>query len=519
MEVKGITIAIYLACVLVVKLLWSIFKWLWLNPKRLERCLRQQGFQGNPYRLLYGDTKDRERMLLEARSKPLPFLSNHHLSRVLPFFHHTLNKYGKKSFVWNGPVPLVTIAEPELIRNVFMKINEFQKPQSNPYFKQVATGLVQVEGHHWAKRRKLLNPAFHMDKLKLMHHAFWASSSAMIKEWEKKTSKTGSCEIEVWSYLQNLSADVISRAAFGSSYEEGKRIFELITEQIMVAMPLINSVYIPGWRFVPTRENKRMTKIDKEIRNLLKDIIQKRKKAIKEEEKLKDDLLGLLLDSCLEEIGHENKKQSYTKLNLEEVIDECKIFYLAGQETTSTLLVWTLILLAKHQNWQQRAREEVLNTFGNVIPDFHQLNHLKTVNMILQEVLRLYPPVSELNRTVTKDIKIGEVFLPSGVLVNLPILLVHQDEELWGNDAKEFNPERFNEGIIKASKGNMSFFSFGWGPRICIGSNFAMYEAKLVLALILQHFSFELSPTYAHAPSAVGTLRPQFGAPINFHLL
>lgn len=139
--------------------------------------------------------------------------------------------------------------------------------------------------------------------------------------------------------------------------------------------------------------------------------------------------------------------------------------------------------------------------------------------MILQEVLRLYPPVSELNRTVTKDIKIGEVFLPSGVLVNLPILLVHQDEELWGNDAKEFNPERFNEGIIKASKGNMSFFSFGWGPRICIGSNFAMYEAKLVLALILQHFSFELSPTYAHAPSAVGTLRPQFGAPINFHLL
>lgn len=139
--------------------------------------------------------------------------------------------------------------------------------------------------------------------------------------------------------------------------------------------------------------------------------------------------------------------------------------------------------------------------------------------MILQEVLRLYPPVTELTRTVTKDIKIGEVFLPSGVLVNLPVLLVHQEEELWGYDAKEFNPERFNEGICKASKGNMSFFSFGWGPRICIASNFAITEAKLVLSLILQRFSFELSPKYFHAPSAAGTLRPQFGVPIKFHRL
>lgn len=134
--------------------------------------------------------------------------------------------------------------------------------------------------------------------------------------------------------------------------------------------------------------------------------------------------------------------------------------------------------------------------------------------MILQEVLRLYPPVVELNRVVSEDMTIGDVFLPAGVLVNLPILLIQQDEKLWGEDAKEFNPERFNEGISKATKGNMSFFSFGWGPRICIGSNFAMTEAKMTLALILQRFVFELSPSYAHAPSGTGTLRPQFGAQI-----
>ena len=141
------------------------------------------------------------------------------------------------------------------------------------------------------------------------------------------------------------------------------------------------------------------------------------------------------------------------------------------------------------------------------------------MNMILQEVLRLYPPLTELTRMVHEDIKVEDIFLPAGVLVNLPILLVQQDENLWGVDAKEFNPERFNKGISKATGGNMSFFSFGWGPRICIGSNFAMTEAKMALVLILQRFIFELSPSYTHAPISLGTLRPQFGASLILHHL
>lgn len=332
-------------------------------------------------------------------------------------------------------------------------------------------------------------------------------------------SKTCSGDIEVWSFLHQLSADVISRAAFGSSYDEGRRIFELISEQLLVAIPVINAVYIPGWRFVPTKANRRIMQIDREIKILLKGIIQKREKAIKNGEKPKDDLLGLLLQSNIPKIQHGNDKtkDKFHGLSLEEVINECKIFYLAGQETTSVLLVWTLILLGKHQDWQSRAREEVLATFGKSNPDFHGLGHLKIMNMILQEVLRLYPPVTELSRVVQEDIKVRDIFLPAGVIVNLPILLVQQDEKLWGANAKDFNPERFSEGISKATKGNMSFFSFGWGPRICIGSNFAMTEAKMALALILQRFSFELSPSYTHAPSGLGTLRPQFGAQIILH--
>ena len=91
--------------------------------------------------------------------------------------------------------------------------------------------------------------------------------------------------------------------------------------------------------------------------------------------------------------------------------------------------------------------------------------------------------------------------------------------DLWGNDAKEFNPERFSEGIAKATKGQVSYFPFGWGHRICLGQNFALLESKTAISLLLQNFSFELSPNYVHVPIAVLTLQPKNGARIILHKL
>ncbi|KAM3287155.1 hypothetical protein P3S67_020585 [Capsicum chacoense] len=511
----NIKIAIFsLTIIFVLRWAWRILNYVWFKPKKLEKCLRQQGFKGNSYKLLYGDMKEMKKMSEEAMSNPVNFSHDLIWPRISPFIQKTITKYGMNCFVWLGPKPAVLITEPELIREVLTKNYIYHKATSSPLSKLAIGGIASYEEDKWATHRRILNPAFHLDKLKHMLPAFKLTISDVLNKWKKVVSKEGS-EIDVWLDLQTLTSDAISRTAFGSNYEEGRKIFELQKELVKIISEMSRSLYIPGWRFLPTKKNKRMMQIVNELRTLIVVIINKRMRMIDVGE-THDDLLGILLASNLQEIQqHGHKKFG---MSIDEVIEECKLFYFAGQETTSTLLVWTMILLCKYPIWQERAREEVLLVFGSDELDYDKLNQLKVVTMIFNEVLRLYPSAYVINRMVNTETKLGNLCLPSGVQLILPIILLHHDTEIWGDDAMEFNPERFSEGISKATKGQVVFFPFSWGPRICIGQNFAMLEAKMAMAMILKHYAFELSPSYAHAPHPL-LLQPQYGAQLIMYKL
>ncbi|CAH9109557.1 unnamed protein product [Cuscuta epithymum] len=493
--------------------LWKLVQWAWFKPRFLETCLRNQGLKGSPYsRPLQGDLPELIRSIKEAKSKPIN-LSDDPIPRIVPFISDSINKYGENCFVWLGPKPLVIITDTELIKEIYTKNYIYRKIRHpNPQTKLLAEGVATLDGDKWAKHRRLINPAFHSQKLKHMLPAFYLSCNQMLSKWEHVIPEGGSGELDVWPYLEKMSSEVISRTAFGSSYEEGQNIFELQREQAEHVMEASRKLYIPGLRFLPSKRNRRMFEIEKTVQSSIKSIIGKRLSAMRAGEPSKEDLLGILLESNCREV-EEHGDQDFG-MTLPEVINECKLFYFAGQETTSVLLVWTMILLSMHGHWQERAREEVTQLFGKNKPDLDGLNKLKTLTMILNESLRLYPPLATTGRNVHKDTTLGKLNLPAEVMCFVPTILIHRDKKLWGDDATEFKPERFSEGVSKATGGKMSFFPFGWGPRVCIGQNFAMLEAKMALAMILQRFSFHLSPSYTHAPFAIVTIHPQHGAPL-----
>ena len=134
--------------------------------------------------------------------------------------------------------------------------------------------------------------------------------------------------------------------------------------------------------------------------------------------------------------------------------------------------------------------------------------------MALFESLRLYCPVVLTLRVAAKDMDLGNLTIPKGTTLSIPFAVIHREKECWGEDVNEFNPLRFENGITKAAKHPNALLAFSVGPRACTGQDFAMLEAKTVIAMVLQRFSFSLSPEYKHMPTNRLTLQPQEGLPL-----
>ncbi|WOL08859.1 Cytochrome P450 [Canna indica] len=486
---------------------------LWWRPRRLEKHFARQGIRGPPYRFFVGCLKELVGLMMEASSKPMSLQNPHDiLQRVLPFYHHWRKTYGSTFLLWFGPTARVTVADPDLIREIFLSRAElFEKYEAPPLLhQQEGDGLLNLSGEKWALHKKILTPTFHTDNLKLLIPFIGATVMGMVD----KLRSSGELEIDVSEWFQTVAEDGIARVAFGRSVDEGLSVFQLQSQQMLFAAEAFRKVFIPGYRFLPTKMNARSWRLEKEIRRRLAALIRRRREIISDDDsggagggdRKAKDLLGVMLNA--------------EGITAGDIVEECKTFFFAGKQTTSYLLTWATVLLAMHPDWQERGRAEVLRVCGSRdVPTRDQLADLKTLGLIIQEVLRLYPPTAATIRRARADVELGGYRIPRGTELLIPIMAVHHDEELWGPDAVRFDPERFAGGASRAARIPHSFIPFGLGARVCIGQNLALLETKLTLAIILQRLSFRLSPSYVHAPTVLLFVYPQYGAQILFRSL
>ncbi|KAK4388998.1 cytochrome [Sesamum angolense] len=262
------------------------------------------------------------------------------------------------------------------------------------------------------------------------------------------------------------------------------------------------SSYRPLSQHLPTKRNRKIWALEKEISALILKVVKERRQAGYER-----DLLQTLLEGA---------KSSYSTSSAIDqfIVDNCRNIYLAGFETSAVSASWCLMLLASNPEWQTRVRDEAEEFCQGRIPDIDMLRKMKQLHMVIQETMRLYPPAPTLAREAFKDVKIGNIRVPKGVIVWTMVTALHTDTALWGADALEFNPKRFENGISGACKSPNAYMPFGFGQRVCVGQHLAMVELKLLMALILTNFSFTLSPNYVHSPVMKMIIEPKHGVQI-----
>ncbi|XP_050237843.1 cytochrome P450 CYP749A22-like isoform X2 [Mercurialis annua] len=502
---------VYLLYFLCLLLILSFSKFIykqWWTPNRIQSSMKSQGIKGPSYRLFHGNIKEIAYMRKEVTKNPME-LSHHLLPTIQPYIYSWTKLYGMNFLLWYGQRPQLVVTEPELAKEILTsKEDTFHKVEFQEFIRKLlGDGLVLSKGEKWMKMRKLANHAFHSESLKSMVPAMIESTEIMLDGWRTRERK----EIDAFQEFKVLTSDIISRTAFGNSYLEGEKVFQILQRMISIIAENHFKVRIPGiTRFFKTSDEIKLHKLQQEIRNTIIEMVKKREEAARMSglHSYGDDFLGLLIKAYRD---YDKKK----KITIDEMVDECKTFYVAGQETTASSLAWTTLLLATHTDWQDEARKEVVQHFGQQTPTADGIGRLKIMSMIINESLRLYPPVLQISRKVPRELKLGKLILPQEMETAIPTLALHTDCRVWGEDAYLFRPERFAEGVAKATNNNISsFIPFGIGPRNCVGFNFAITEKKIVLSMILQRYRFTLSPAYVHSPVQVLTMCPRYGVPV-----
>lgn len=422
-------------------------------------------------------------------------------------------EYGPVASTYSRGRTLVVVAEHEMARQVLVTNQDnYEKGMEYELLRMVlGNGLLTSEGDLWRRQRTLVQPMFAKRHLgEFAGHMTRATSD--ILDFGALADLGDGDLIDVNQAMTELTLDVVGRALFGAdlSGETARRVGpamnSVLTLGVRMArrLPTFLLASLPGMNlqrsFSLNPENIGFRRAVAELDQVIDEVLGEREgKADKGE-----DLVGLMLSVTDPETGE--------GMSRSQIAAELMTFMLAGHETTSNALSWTFRWLSLNPEARERMFAEIDEVVGDRVPGMDDADRLPWTRAVIEESMRLTPPVFMVGRKAREDDEIGGYRIPAGSSVMVLIRLIHRDPRVWDNP-EGFDPGRFLPEN-RAGRPTQAYMPFGAGRRICVGSSFAMIEAVLLMAMISRRYRFDLLPGIEIEEDASITLRPRNGLPM-----
>jgi cytochrome P450 len=358
----------------------------------------------------------------------------------------------------------------------------------------MGNGLLLSEGDFWRRQRRLAQPAFHRPRIAGFVKIMADSTEAMLDQWQEYERNERS--FDVVSEMKQLALRIVGRALFSTELDGDVKIIGRTMEigRAHFMRRMYQVVRLPV--SVPTRRNRLYLQAIREAEAIIYRIIAEHRR---QSETTQHDLLSMLMEARDEETGE--------SMSDRQLRDEALTIMTAGHETTAVALSWTWYLLSQHEEAERKLHAELSSVLGGRTPTFEDLPSLRYTLMIIEEALRLYPPAWVIGRTAIDDDEVSGYRVEKGSEVLLSPYLTHHHPDFW-EEPERFIPERFAPDK-SATRMRFAYYPFGGGSRLCIGNNFALIEAQIVLATIAQKYRLRLSDGCTVEHEASFTLHPR----------
>lgn len=418
--------------------------------------------------------------------------------RPIEFYSRLWKEYG--DFVRLPILPnyqMFSVTHPDFAEHVLSTHQErYAKADlvNKPLIMMMGESILTSEGDFWLKHRRLMQPAFHMKQLANLTEVMVRCTESFLKEWENKPDGE---VIDIAAETLKLTLKIAGQTLFSKDISDENSVLgqAFRTGFEFINYKMNNMFTEPLW--FPSARNRRFHQAKQTLNQLVLDIINSRRENPQESH----DLLSMLMATRDEETGE--------GMSDEQLQNEVITLLVAGHETVASSLAWTWYLLAEYIDITERVQDELETVLNGNYPSFEKLPQLEYTRRVFDETLRLYPPVWGVVRTPRQDDEIQGYSLSKGSLVNVISYLIHRHPDFWSNP-NEFNPDNFTPQQIN-QKPKFSYLPFGGGQRICIGKNFALMEAAIIMAMVLQRFKIELISNQVVELDPTFTLRPKYG--------